>query len=182
MDSRATDRVATGAGVIDPNLTLIVAVSRNGFIGKDGTIPWRIPEDLKFFKKTTTGSVVIMGRKTFQSIGHPLPNRTNIVLTSTKNYARRFEANAEIPYYAESIEDALWYAETVAPTATKYVIGGARVYADALPIAKRIYWTEIDQDVDGDVRMPSIEGMGFVEIWRKAGETPGVTFTTLERP
>ncbi len=122
-------------------ISLIVAVSRNGVIGKDNKLPWHLPEDLKRFKALTMGHPIIMGRKTFESIGKPLPGRTNIVITHQKNFA----------YYGAtttpSLDEALRMTEKEGEV---FVIGGAQVFKHALPAADKLYLTLIDRDVEGD--------------------------------
>lgn len=124
-------------------LALIVARSHNGIIGSKGGMPWHIPVDLKFFKETTSGYPVIMGWKTWVSIGRPLPKRRNIVLSRSHC--------EEIPgvEIVRSLDEALRLLQD-SPKA--FVIGGARTYEDALPLVSEAYITEIDQDFDGDTR------------------------------
>lgn len=134
-------------------LALIVAVARNGVIGRGGGLAWRISDDLKWFKSVTTGKPVIMGRRTFDSIGKPLPDRLNIVISRTM-------APREGVEVASSIEDALRRAADAASAldaAEIFIIGGAEIYARTLPLADRIYLTAVDADVAGDVRFPAIE-------------------------
>ncbi|HLX81338.1 MAG TPA: dihydrofolate reductase [Burkholderiales bacterium] len=124
---------------------LIAAVSRNGIIGVDGKLPWHLPEDLKHFKNLTLGHPVIMGRRTWESLGRPLPGRENIVISRTPG----FEApGASV---AVSVEGAvaLCSGEAVA-----FVIGGAEIYAAALPLADGLVLTEIQKDYEGDTRFP----------------------------
>lgn len=134
-------------------LALIVAVARNGVIGRGGGLAWKISDDLKWFKSVTTGKPVIMGRRTFDSIGKPLPDRLNIVISRTM-------APREGVEVASSIEDALRRAADAASAldaAEIFIIGGAEIYARTLPLADRIYLTAVDADVAGDVRFPAIE-------------------------
>jgi dihydrofolate reductase len=121
---------------------LIVAVARNGVIGKDGGLPWHVSEDLKHFKKTTHGHAVIMGRKTHDSIGRPLPKRRNIVVTrQTGTLFPGCEA-------AHSLDEAIALARTT--DECPFIIGGASLYEEALPLATELHLTTIDEDVDGD--------------------------------
>jgi dihydrofolate reductase len=117
-------------------LTLIVATERHNGIGVNNALPWRLPEDLAFFKRTTTGHPILMGRKTFESIGRPLPNRRNIVITRNPDWQH------------ESVDTAssLQQAAELAGDGEVFVIGGAQIYADALPQASRLIVTEIDAD------------------------------------
>ncbi|MGM0577785.1 MAG: dihydrofolate reductase [Myxococcota bacterium] len=152
-------------------LVLVVAVSRNGVIGKDGGLPWHIPGDLKHFKRNTMGHAIIMGRRTWESIGRPLPGRRNIVVSRRRDL--------EIPgcEVAHDLDEALALARTEddAPR----VIGGASLYEEALPRATRLLLTEVDRDVEGDTFFPEFERSEWVEVEREEGD--GVTFLTLER-
>lgn len=138
-----------------PRLTLIVARARNGVIGRDGTLPWRLPEDLAFFKRTTMGHPIVMGRRTWESIGRPLPGRRSIVVSQRAGFAA---AGAEV---ARSLEDALRLCEA---SSEVFVIGGAQLYRDALPHADRLVVTEIDADFEGDTHWPAPDEA----IWREA--------------
>jgi dihydrofolate reductase len=157
-------------------VSLIVAVARNGVIGRDGDLPWRIPADLRFFKQVTMGKPIVMGRKTFESIGRALPGRTNIVVTRDPDF------NAADVRIARSLKDALAIAGDADEA---MVIGGAQIYALALPRADRIYLTEVDAAPDGDVRFPVRDAAAWRETSRRhhdaEGETPGFSFITLER-
>ena len=128
-------------------LSLIVAAARNGVIGRNNALPWHLPEDLKYFKQVTMGKPILMGRKTFESIGRALPGRSNLVIT------RNGEWQAEGVQVVRSLEAALSLAEDIAlidGVDELMVIGGAQIYAEALPRAERIYLTEVDADVDWD--------------------------------
>ncbi|MCH7544812.1 MAG: dihydrofolate reductase [Planctomycetes bacterium] len=130
-------------------LTIIVAMSENRVIGRDGDLPWRLPEDLKRFKRLTTGHHVIMGRKTFETLGRPLPNRTNIVITRRQD----FPAPGDIRI-AHSLEEALGLAESdVEP----FVLGGGEIYALALPLAGRLELTVIHATIPGDTYFPDYD-------------------------
>ena len=123
-----------------------MAVARNGVIGKDGTLPWHVSEDLKHFKKTTSGHAIIMGRKTYDSIGRPLPKRRNIVVTR--------QPGALFPgcESAHSLDEAIALARTTDDC--PFIIGGASLYDEALPIATELHLTTIDEDVEGDTYFP----------------------------
>jgi len=151
---------------------LIVAVARNGVIGKDGTLPWHVSEDLKHFKRTTSGHVIIMGRKTHDSIGRALPGRRNIVVT------RR--ADAEFPdcETAGSLDQAIALARTT--DECPFIIGGASLYEEALPLATELHVTSIDEEVEGDTYFPE-DLSEFLEVQSHKGETPGVLFRLLRR-
>jgi dihydrofolate reductase len=124
-----------------PRVTLIVARARNGVIGRDNAIPWHLPEDLKHFKASTLGHAVVMGRRTFDSIGRPLPGRRIVVLTRDPNWAH---AGCE---RAGSLEEAM---KLLADQQDVFVAGGAEVYREALPIASRLLITEVDLEPAGD--------------------------------
>ena len=130
------------------SISLIVAVSQNGVIGKNNQLPWRLPEDLKRFKQLTMAHPIVMGRKTFESIGKPLPGRTNIVVTHQKEFACCLPAGqAGGAVTAGSLEEALRISEEAAEV---FVIGGATLFEQAMPLADKIYLTLIHQDFEGD--------------------------------
>lgn len=134
-------------------IALVVAVARNGVIGRDGGLAWKISDDLKRFREITLGKPVIMGRKTYDSIGRPLPERVNIVVS-------RSRAPIGGGTIAGSVEEALRLgAEAAAHLDTEEicVIGGAEIYAATLPLASRIYLTEVEAEVAGDVRFPAFD-------------------------
>lgn len=141
--------------------SLIVARARNGVIGRDNALPWRLPADLAFFKRTTMGAPIVMGRKTWESIGRPLPGRRNIVVSRTLS-----DAPPDV-IVAPDLASAFAAA---APADEVFVIGGARLYAEALAVADRIYLTEVDADVHGDTHFPAFE----VSAWTATplGEQP----------
>jgi len=131
-----------------PSISLIVAIAQNGVIGARNQLPWHLPDDLRHFRAITTGHTVIAGRKNYQSIGRPLPNRRNIVVSRQ----RGFEAPGCL--VAHSLEEAL---AMVATESEVFVIGGAELYAQALPLATRLYLTEIHATVPGDTTFPPFE-------------------------
>jgi len=135
-----------------PIVSLISAVARNGAIGKNNQLLVRIPEDLKFFKRTTFGSPVVMGRKTWDSIGRPLPGRRNIIVTHDASW------RAEGAERADSLRAALMLASD-APKV--FVIGGGQIYAQAMPMADELVMTEIDADLDGDTFFPAWDRAQF---------------------
>jgi dihydrofolate reductase len=141
-------------------------------IGKDGGLPWSVPEDMKFFMRTTAGHAVVMGRKTFESMKKPLAGRRNIVVTRRTDYA---PAGAEV---VNDIEAALALAKTTDPD--PFVIGGAEIYAVALPHAQRVYLTIIEKEVEGDTFFPTLASE-WREVARRKCETPGVDFVTYEK-
>lgn len=154
-------------------LGLVVAVARNRGIGKDNQLPWRLPEDLKRFKALTLGHAVIMGRATHESIGRPLPQRRNIVVSTTKS---DFPGCERATSLAEALELA-WQRDVM-----PLVIGGARLYAEALPLASHLFLTEVDRLVDADTFFPEFDRSRWREVKREAASTePDVTFVELER-
>jgi dihydrofolate reductase len=159
-------------------ISLIAAIGgEKRVIGKDGALPWRIKEDLEHFKETTMGHVVIMGRKTFQSIGKPLPKRINIVITRSIDFAH------EGVIVAYSFEDALDKAYAQAKNKRElFVIGGAEIYKEALPYADKLYLTLINGDFEGDTFFPEIKGFGTVisEEAHNNGRHP-FSFVEIER-
>jgi dihydrofolate reductase len=133
-------------------IALVVAHSRNRVIGRDGDLPWHLPSDLRRFKELTTGGTVVMGRRTWDSLPprfRPLPGRRNVVVSRN---------GCDAPDVRRSVEEALEDG--------CFVIGGGEIYAQALPHADRVYATEIDADVDGDVFFPALDG--FREVQRSA--------------
>lgn len=154
-----------------PPLALVVAIADGGVIGKDGGLAWRIPEDLRHFKAMTVGHAVIMGRKTHASIGRALPERRNIVVS-------RSSGGFEGCELARSLDDALALARST--DVEPRIIGGAQLYELALPLATRIYLTEVHRAVDGDTFL-HLDRTGWRETSRRSAETEGVEFVTLER-
>ena len=138
-----------------PALYLIAAVAANGVIGADGALPWQLPEDLKHFKRMTQGHAVIMGRRTWESIGRPLPGRRNVVVTRQSAFA------APGASVAASLQDALALCRD---QDVVFVIGGAELYRAALPLADGLLLTEIQRDFDGDTRFPEYDR----SRWRQA--------------
>lgn len=133
-------------------LSMIVAKARNGVIGRDNKMPWHLPEDLKYFKRVTMGKPVIMGRKTYQSIGRALPGRLNIVITQNPDFS------AEDVRVAASVEEAIVLAQQAGGAVEEVmIIGGAQVYRQALARADRLYITEVDVDIEGDACFPELD-------------------------
>lgn len=147
--------MSDSASSATPVVTLVVAIAANGVIGREGTLPWRLPEDLRRFKAATLGKPVIMGRKTFESIGRALPARHNIVLTRRNDWRA---ADAEVTVVGDR-EAALRAAGAVPEV---MVIGGADIYALFLPLARRLLLTRVQAQIPGDVRFPPLEA----NAWR----------------
>ncbi len=145
-------------------VTLIVAMSRDGTIGDKGKIPWHLSEDLRRFKQVTMGCPIIMGRKTYESIGKPLPGRENIILTRNV----RFEAPDGTIIFS-NLDEAITYCRAK-NTSQIFVIGGSEVYRQALPIADRLLLTRVHRDVRGDKKFPEYDSSLWREISRAEGE------------
>lgn len=159
-------------------LSAIVAMASNRVIGKDGVLPWHIPEDFKFFRDKTTGHIMIMGRKTFASLPGLLPNRLHVVVT------RQADFKAEGAIVFSNIDDALAYCRT--QTAKwgdeVFVIGGGEIFAQMMDVMDRIYLTEIEVPFDGDSRMPEFDKSRFRETYRSRRDTPvPFSFVTYDR-
>jgi dihydrofolate reductase len=142
-----------------PSVALIAAVAQNGVIGVDNRLPWRLPADMRRFRMLTTGHSIIMGRKTWESIGRPLPERQNIVVTRQRDFRA---PGADV---APSFRAALGMATMQEPV---FVIGGEALYREALPLASRLYLTEIQQDFSGDARFPGYVRSAWRETLREA--------------
>jgi dihydrofolate reductase len=140
-------------------ISLIAAVARNGTIGREGGMPWRLPADLARFKQLTLGHTVLMGRRTWESLGKPLAGRRNVVLTRDASFSA---AGCETVH---SVEEG----RALAADGELFLIGGAAVYAAFMPYAHRLFITHVDADVDGDTTFPSIDP----GHWRLVEETPG---------
>ena len=138
-----------------PRVTLIVAMTDDGVIGVDGQLPWRLPEDLRRFKAATLGKPVVMGRKTFESIGRPLPQRHNIVLTRQIGLSLADAAVTVVPTLDAALQAAGDASEVM-------IIGGAEIYRLALPFAQRILLTRVHAEVRGDTHFPRLDP----EAWR----------------
>jgi dihydrofolate reductase len=158
-------------------IVIIAAVARNGVIGNHNALPWHLPEDMQHFKALTTGHAVIMGRKTWESLPpkfRPLPNRHNIVLTRDPAYAAP----------GATVVRSLEAAQKVGAGETAYIIGGAELYAHALPLAQRLELTEIDAAFEGDAHFPAWDRVQWREIKRESGRTEAglsYAFVTYER-
>lgn len=139
-------------------LSLVVAMSTNRIIGRNNRLPWHLPADLRYFKRITLGKPIVMGRKTHESIGRPLPGRSNIVLTRNPTYM------APGCLVAHSLPEALAAAE---PAEEIMLIGGASLFEQTLPRADRIYLTEVAAEAQGDAKFPPIDRQRWREVWRE---------------
>ena len=149
----------------DIKVSLVVAMARNGVIGRDNQLPWHLPGDLKYFKSVTMGKPIVMGRKTYDSIGRPLPGRTNIVIT-------RSDWGVEGVEVVNSVNAAIALAKDVAKrdgVDEVMVMGGGEIYRQTLPLADRLYITEVDAEVEGDAYFPEFD----VSQWREQQRQPG---------
>ena len=158
---------------VSPRVSLIVAVGSNGVIGADNAMPWHLPEDFAFFKRTTMGHTLVMGRRTFDSIGRPLPGRHTVVITRQPTWTFAGVATAH------SLAEALDLAGRHGPAPEVFVAGGAQVYADAMPLADRLLVTEVDQAPVGDATFPTIDEAVWEETSRVPGD--GLAWVTYER-
>lgn len=152
-------------------LALIVGMAKNRGIGLRGALPWHVPEDLKRFKALTMGHAIIMGRKTHESIGRPLPGRRNVVITRG---AATFPGCDTV----SSLERAL---ELTGDDELPFIIGGAQLYAEALPKVTHLFLTQLDREVEADAFFPQLKDSEWREVKREAGTSPGVTFIELRR-
>lgn len=143
-------------------LSIIVAKAKNNTIGKENKLLWKLPDDLKRFKEITTGHTVIMGRKTFESIGKPLPNRKNVILTHNRDFRVDGE-NVEI------VHDVLDLQTYMAEEEENFVIGGAMIYNLLLPYVTKLYVTEVHKDFEGDSFFPKIN----LAIWEEKSREKG---------
>ena len=160
-----------------PVITLIAARARNGVIGRNNQMPWKIPGEQAYFKRMTMGSPIVMGRKTWESLGRPLPGRRNIVVTRNRAYTA---IGAEV---VDSLDNALMLVGNVEQV---FIIGGAQLFAAAMPRASRVLLTEIDADFDGDTSMPALDRKQWRETSREdhppTSEQPfGHSFVVYER-
>ncbi len=142
-----------------PGVVLVAAAAENNVIGRDGGLPWRLPDDLAHFKRLTMGHAIIMGRATYDETGRPLPGRTNIVLTSREGWRPE---GVEI---ARSLDDAFAIADAAHPGMDRMVIGGGQIYRLALPRATRIELTRVHAEIDGDTTFPELDD-GWVQTAR----------------
>lgn len=154
-----------------PTIVLVAAMARGNVIGADGGMPWHLPDDLRRFKELTLGHPMVMGRRTFDSIGRPLPGRTSIVITRDPDWARQGVLTATS--LAAAVEIAASRSDEV------MVIGGGQIYAAALPLAERLEITHIDRTVDGDTWFPPIPAAEWTVTAEERHD--GYRFTTYRR-
>lgn len=162
-----------------PTISIIVAKAKNDVIGKDNKMPWHLPADLKHFKNLTYGHHIIMGRKTFESIGKPLPGRTSIIITTQKDLTYDFDNVKIVHSFDEALNESFDEKEV-------FVTGGSMIYQIALPVADKIYMTLIDAEPEGDTYFPELE-MDYWDITQQEEHEANeknphnYKFLTLER-
>lgn len=149
--------------LFDMNISIIVAATPEGVIGKNNELLWKLSADLKNFRQLTSGHSVVMGRKTFDSIGHPLPNRHNIVITHQTHIA--FPEGVQ---KAHSLQEALDTAQGFSGNDELFIIGGGQIYTQAMEVADKIYFTLVQTNLEGDAFFPKIDSGKWQEISRKA--------------
>lgn len=145
-------------------VTIVAAVARNGVIGVDGGLPWHLPDELRLFKETTLGHVLVMGRRTYESIGGPLPGRRTVVVTRQGDWSPGTDEVA----VAHDLDEALERAHALGDEV--FVVGGGAVYAAALAHADRLTLTFVDQEPEGDTRFPEVDWSDWRETARVQGE------------
>jgi dihydrofolate reductase len=162
-------------------ISSIAAMARNRVIGVANGLAWHIPEDFKYFKKTTLGHPVVMGRKSYESLGKPLPGRPNIVISSSFQEP----VNGDGPFFVRTIDEALAFAQQKAEELNVeqiFIIGGGQIYKETLPITERLYITIIDREYEGDTYFPDFDwnDWNVVSEDKRDGD-PAFTFYVLER-
>ena len=160
-------------------VSIIAAIGQDRALGKNNELLWRIPDDLKRFKALTTGHPIIMGRKTFESLGKPLPNRTNIVIMyATEDWRNNPRYDFENVVVAHSLEEAIENAKTLDQEI--FIGGGAMIYTQALPLADRLYLTLIDDKKDADVYFPAYETMFTKKVKEENREFNGLKYKWVD--
>lgn len=154
-------------------VTILAAVARNGVIGAGGDLPWHLPDELQAFKETTLGHVLVMGRRTYESIGRPLPGRQTVVVTRSADWS----PGADEVVVAHDLEEALERAAAIDDEV--FVVGGGEVYAAALSHADRLLLTHVDREPEGDTTFPQVDWSTWRETAREPGD--GWTRVTYER-
>lgn len=144
-------------------LSIIVAKAKNNIIGKNNSLVWHLPEDLKHFRKLTTGHTIIMGRKTFESLGRVLPDRKHIIFSQNPDFKVNDE-NVEVVHSLLQIQDLIEGEEEA------FVIGGAMIYNFLMPYVKKMYVTQINEEFEGDAFFPKIDE----KVWKKTSEEKGI--------
>ncbi len=162
-------------------ISSIAAMARNRVIGVANGLAWHIPEDFKYFKKTTLGHPVVMGRKSYESLGKPLPGRPNIVISSSFMEP----VNGDGPFFVKTIDEAMTLAQAKAgdmAVEELFIIGGGEIYRQTLPITERLYLTIIDREYEGDTYFPDFDwnDWNVVSEDKRDGD-PAFTFYVLER-
>jgi dihydrofolate reductase len=160
-------------------VTIVAAIAANGVIGREGRLPWRLPADLRHFRRLTLGHVVVMGRRTYESIGHPLPGRTVVVVSRslTNLPGTADDSQPAAVYTADSVEAAVALALEIDEEV--FVVGGAQVYAAALDIADQMVLTLLDARPNGDTWFPEVDWTRWREAERQLSD--GLAFVTYER-
>jgi dihydrofolate reductase len=162
-------------------IALIVAASQNHVIGLDNQLPWHLPEDLQYFKAVTMGKPILMGRKTYDSIGRPLPGRVNIVLTRDTNWTAQ---GVEVVNNLDAAIAASEKACKAADVDELMIIGGEQIYRKFLPVANKLYLTKVEAEVEGDAYFPVIDSNQWRQVAEKIPEKVGnysYRFVVLER-
>ena len=155
----------------------IVAASSNNVIGVQNELPWNIPEDMKFFREKTRGHTIIMGRKTFESLGSPLPKRNNIVISRSTH-----TSNQQNVYWTTNIEKAMQMAQEISPLKEIFIIGGGEIYKQSINKVQRIYLTRIYKEYQGDAFYPEVPLNQFkISEEKKHDGDPAFSFMTYER-
>jgi len=154
-------------------VTIVAAIARNGVIGVDGGLPWHLPDDLRRFKALTMGHVLVMGRRTYESIGRPLPGRTTVVVTRRADWS----AGADEVIRARDVPGALELAAEIDDEV--FVVGGGQIYEEALPLTDRLELTLVDAEPKGDTVFPAIDWSEWREVRREPGD--GLSYVTYDR-
>jgi dihydrofolate reductase len=155
------------------HVTIVAAVARNGVIGVAGGLPWHLPDDLRRFKRLTMGHVLVMGRRTYESIGHPLPGRTTVVVTRQDDWS----AGADEVVRARDVPGALRLAGELDDEV--FVVGGGQIYEEALPFTDRLELTLVDAEPHGDTVFPAVDWSEWRELSRESAD--GVEYVTYQR-
>jgi dihydrofolate reductase len=156
-------------------ISVIAAIGKNRELGKDNQLLWPIPDDLKRFRAVTTGHPIIMGRKTFESIGKPLPNRKNIVVTRDPDW----NFSSEEVIKVASMYDAVVRAKALDPNEI-FIIGGAQIYEEGIKFASKLYLTVIDAEAEADVHFPEYEGLFTKKVFEELREWNGLKYTWVD--